>query len=62
MGGDFHPYRGSIMETIEEFFDEDQVEIENMRTARGRMKAKDFARLINKRELSNFEMDELFMG
>ncbi len=49
------------METIDEFFDEDQVEIENMRSSRSRMKSKDFARLINKRDLSKFEMDELFM-
>jgi hypothetical protein len=52
---------GGLMETIEEFFDEDQVEIENMRSSRNKMKSKDFARLINKRELSKFEMDEIFM-
>ena len=49
------------METIDEVFDENQLEIENMRTSRNRMKSKDFARLINKRDISRFEMDELFM-
>ena len=40
---------------MEEFFDEDHIEIENM------MKSKDFAKLINKKDLSDFELDELFM-
>ncbi len=46
---------------MEEFFDEDNVEIESMREERKKMSGKDFAKLINKRDLSNFEMDELFM-
>jgi len=46
---------------MEEFFDEDQVEVENMRSERKKLGTKDFAKLINKRDLSNFEMDELFM-
>lgn len=46
---------------MEEFFDEDTVEIESMREERKKMGSKDFAKLINKKELSEFEMDELFM-
>ena len=46
---------------MEEFFDEDTVEIENMREERKKMNSKDFAKLINKRDLSDFELDELFM-
>ena len=46
---------------MEEFFDEDQTEIESMRHERKKMKDKDFAKLINKRDLSDFELDELFM-
>lgn len=46
---------------MEEFFDEDMMEVENMREQRKRMKEKDFAKLINKKDLSEFEMDELFM-
>ena len=46
---------------MEEFFDEDQGELENMREERKKMKTKDFAKLINKRDLSDFELDELFM-
>ena len=46
---------------MEEFFDEDNVEIENMREERKKMRSKDFAKLINKRDLSDFELDELFM-
>ena len=46
---------------MEEFFDEDHIEIESMREERKKMKSKDFAKLINKRDLSDFEMDELFM-
>lgn len=46
---------------MEEFFDEDQMEVENMRSERKRMKQKDFAKLINKKDISEFELDELFM-
>jgi len=46
---------------MEEFFDEDHIEIESMREERRKMKDKDFGKLINKRDLSDFEMDELFM-
>ena len=46
---------------MEEFFDEEHIEIESMREERRKMKSKDFAKLINKRDLSDFEMDELFM-
>lgn len=46
---------------MEEFFDEDMMEIESMREERKKMKSKDFARLINKKELNDFELDELFM-
>ena len=48
------------MEADELFLDEDMDQIENMRTARKKMKDKDFAKLINKRDLSGFEMDEIF--
>jgi len=46
---------------MEDIFDEDSIELENMRSERKKMRAKDFAKLINKRDLSNFELDELFM-
>ena len=46
---------------MEEFFDEDHIELESMRDERRKMKDKDFGKLINKRDLSNFELDELFM-
>ena len=46
---------------MEEFFDEDHIELESMRDERKKMKDKDFGKLINKRDLSNFELDELFM-
>ena len=46
---------------MEEFFDEDNMEIENMREERKKMSAKDFGKLINKKDLSGFELDELFM-
>jgi hypothetical protein len=46
---------------MEEFFDEDQMEIESMREQRKKMKDKDFAKLINKKDLNSFELDELFM-
>jgi len=46
---------------MEEFFDEDNIEIENMREERKKMRDKDFFKLINKKDLSDFEMDELFM-
>ncbi len=46
---------------MEEFFDEDAVEIESMREERKKMNSKDFGKLINKKDLSDFELDELFM-
>jgi len=49
------------MESEELFFDEDMEQIENMREARRKLKDKDFAKLINKRDLSEFEMDEIFL-
>ena len=49
------------METEELFFDEDMDRIETMRSERKKMKDKDFAKLINKKELSDFEMDEMFL-
>lgn len=49
------------MEVEELFFDEDMEKIEEMRIERKKMKEKDFAKLINKRELSEFEMDEMFL-
>ena len=48
------------MEADELFLDEDMDQIESMRSARKKMKDKDFAKLINKRDLSGFEMDEIF--
>ena len=47
--------------SMEEFFDEDRIELESMRDERRKMKDKDFGKLINKRDLSDFELDELFM-
>ena len=49
------------MEADELFLDEDMEQIENMRESRKKMKDKDFAKLINKKELSDFEMDEMFL-
>lgn len=49
------------MEMDDLFLDEDMEQIENMREARKKMKDKDFAKLINKRDLSEFEMDEIFV-
>ena len=49
------------METDELFLDEDMEQIETMRDARKKMKEKDFAKLINKKDLSDFEMDEMFL-
>ena len=46
---------------MDDVFDEDTLEVESMREERKKMKSKDFARLINKKELNSFEMDELFM-
>ena len=48
------------MEVEELFYDEDMERIEEMRSERKKMKDKDFAKLINKKELSDFEMDEIF--
>ena len=49
------------MEADELFFDEDMEKIEEMREGRKKMKDKDFAKLINKKDLSEFEMDEMFL-
>ena len=49
------------MDVDELFLDEDMEQIENMRDARKKLNDKDFAKLINKRDLSEFEMDEIFM-
>lgn len=49
------------MEIEELIYDEDMEQIESMRTERKKMKDKDFAKLINKKDLSDFEMDEIFM-
>ena len=49
------------MEVEELFLDEDMERIEEMRSERKKMKDKDFGKLINKKELSEFEMDELFL-
>ena len=49
------------MEIEELFFDEDMEQIESMRNERKKMKDKDFAKLINKKDLSDFEMDEMFL-
>ncbi len=49
------------MEVEELFFDEDMEQFESMRNERKKMKDKDFAKLINKKELSEFEMDEMFL-
>ena len=54
-------YWGIKMETEELFFDEDMEQIEVMRSERKKMKDKDFAKLINKKDLSDFEMDEMFL-
>ena len=49
------------MEVEELFYDEDMDKIEDMRNERKKMKDKDFAKLINKKDLSDFEMDEMFL-
>ena len=46
---------------MEEFFDEDRIELESMREERKKLKDKDFGKLINKKDISDFELDELFM-
>jgi len=46
---------------MDEFFDDEKMDVENMRSARKKLHDKDFGKLINKRDLSSFEMDELFM-
>jgi len=46
---------------MEEFFDEDNTEVESMREERKKISSKDFAKLINKKDLNSFELDELFM-
>ena len=42
------------------FYDKDMEKLEDMRESRKKLKDKDFAKLINKRDLSEFEMDEIF--
>ena len=49
------------METDELFLDEDMEQIEVMRESRKKLKDKDFAKLINKKDISDFEMDEMFL-
>ena len=49
------------MEAEELFLDADMEKIEVMRSERKKLKDKDFAKLINKKVLSEFEMDEMFM-
>ena len=46
---------------MDEFFDEDTIEVESMRKERKKLNTKDFARLINKKDINHFELDELFM-
>jgi len=46
---------------MEDFFDEEEQEIESMRQGRKNTTSKEFVRLINKKDLSKFELDELFM-
>ena len=48
------------MDAEELFLDEDMEQIETMRSERKKLKDKDFAKLINKKDLSDFEMDEIF--
>ncbi len=43
------------------FLDADMEQIEVMRDSRKKMKDKDFAKLINKKDISEFEMDEMFL-
>ena len=47
---------------MQDIFDDENTELETMRKGRKSMVSKDFAKLINKKDLSSFEMDELFMG
>ena len=49
------------MDAEELFLDEDMEQIETMRDSRKKMKDKDFAKLINKKDISDFEMDEMFL-
>ena len=49
------------MDAVELFLDEDMEQIETMRDSRKKMKDKDFAKLINKKDISDFEMDEMFL-
>ena len=49
------------MDAEELFLDEDMEQIETMRDSRKKMKDKDFAKLINKKDISGFEMDEMFL-
>ena len=53
-------YQVLLMEANELFLDEDIEQLETMRNARKKLKETDFAKLINKRDLSGFEMDEIF--
>jgi len=49
------------MDSDELFLDADMEQIENMRESRKKLKDEDFAKLINKKDLSDFELDEMFM-
>ena len=49
------------MDADELFLDEGMEQIETMRDSRKKMKDKDFAKLINKKDISDFEMDEMFL-
>jgi len=46
---------------MDEFFDEENIELESMREERRKLRDKDFGKLLNKRDISEFELDELFM-
>ncbi len=46
---------------VDEFFYAEEDEMEKLRESRRRMREKEFGKLINKKDLSSFELDELFM-
>ena len=48
------------MDVDELFLDENMDKLEEMRESRKKLKDKDVAKLLNKKELSEFEMDEIF--
>lgn len=49
------------MDMMDEFFDDEKVELEGMREERKKLSTKDFGKLINKRDIGQHELDELFM-